>query len=75
MITVNGTQVNISNGNSIINSVQNNNNNESSELIKIIDAIKGFIDKDIPEDDKEIILENVETIQGQLESEKLKRGL
>lgn len=75
MITVNGTQVNISNGNSTLNAVQNNNNNESSELIKIIDAIKGSIDKDIPEDEKEIILENVETIQEQLESEKPKKGL
>lgn len=75
MITVNGTQVNISNGNSTLNAVQNNTNNEPSELIKIIDAIKESIDKDIPEDDKEIILENVETIQEQLESEKPKKGL
>lgn len=74
MITVNGTQVNISNGNSTLNAVQNNNS-EGSELIKIIDAIKGSIDKEISEDDKEIILENIETIHEQLESGHPKKGL
>lgn len=75
MITVNGTQVNISNGNSTLNAVQNNTNNESSELIRIIEAIKGSIDNEISEENKEIILENVETIQDQLESKKPKKGL
>lgn len=76
MITVNGTQVNISNGNSTLNAVQNNNNNESSELIKIIDDIRGsIIDESIPKEEKELILENVEAIQEQLESDKPKKGL
>lgn len=75
MITINGTQVNISNGNSTLNAVQNNSNNETSELIKIIDNIRGSIDGSIPNDEKEIILENVETIQAQLESDKPKKGL
>lgn len=75
MITINGTQVNISNGSSTLNAVQNNNN-ESSELIKIIEAIRGsIIDERIPKDEKELILENVEAIQEQLESNKPKKGL
>lgn len=74
MITINGTQVNISNGNSTLNAVQNNNN-EPNELIKMIELIKNSIDESIPNEEKEMIIENIETVQDQLQSEKPKKGL
>ena len=75
MITINGTQVNISSGNSRLNAVQHNSSNETSELIKIIDNIRSSIDESIPNDEKESILQSVETIQNQLESDNPKKGL
>ncbi len=74
MITVNGGQVNISKDQSTINAVQNNGTN-SEELIKLVEVIKTLLNDNISNDEKEMIEENIETIQGELQNESPKRAL
>lgn len=75
MVTINGTQVNISKDNSTLNAIQHNNGTDSNDLVKLVTAIKGLIDETIPEEEKETIIESVETIQEQLQSTNPKKGL
>lgn len=75
MVTINGTQVNISKDNSILNAVQHNNSSDLNDLVKLVSSIKNLIDETIPEEEKETIIESVETIQEQLQSTSPKKGL
>ena len=74
MVTINGTQVNISKDHSTLNAI-NNNGTDSNDLVKLVTAIKGLIDETIPDEEKETIIESVETIQEQLQSTTPKKGL
>ncbi|QXM06960.1 hypothetical protein [Crassaminicella indica] len=74
MITVNGQQVNIAKDQSTINAIQNNGTN-SDGLIKLVDSIKELLDDNVPKDEKEMIEENIETIQEELKKDIPKKGL
>ena len=74
MITINGgsgVQVNISKDNSTINAVQNNGIN--TEELDI--SIRESLNNDIPEEEKEMIEENIETIKQELSNNSPKKGL
>ena len=75
MITVHGGQVNISKDNSTINATQNNNGSNIDELMRLVSSIKALLDDTIPEDEKELINDNIEAIQEQLKNDKPKKGL
>ena len=75
MITVHGGQVNISKDNSTINATQNNNGSNIDELMRLVSSIKALLDDTIPEDEKELINDNIEAIQEQLKNDKPKTGL
>ncbi len=77
MITINGgsgVQVNISKDNSTINAVQNNGIN-TEELDNLIKSIRESLNNDIPEEEKEMIEENIETIKQELSNNSPKKGL
>lgn len=77
MITINGgngVQVNISKDDSTINAVQNNGIN-TEELNNLIKSIKESLNNDIPEEEKEMIEENIETIKQELSNNSPKKGL
>lgn len=74
MITNNGGQVNISKDNSILNATQNIGAS-SHELIKLVETINSLIDETVPEEEKEIIIESVEAIKNELQSNEPKKGV
>ncbi|EHI96899.1 hypothetical protein CDLVIII_0160 [Clostridium sp. DL-VIII] len=75
MITNNGGQVNISRDSSTLNATQNIGTN-SEELISLVKEISKLLDdSSIPNDEREIIQESVETIQSELQSNEPKKGL
>ena len=76
MITINNTsgQVNISQDNSNINAIQNQNVNPS-ELEQLIRGIKDAIIEGVGDDEKEIITDSVECLQEELQKESPKKGL
>lgn len=75
MITNNGGQVNISRDYSTLNATQNIGTN-SEELLNLVKEINKLLDESsIPNDEREIIQESVETIQSELQSNEPKKGL
>ena len=76
MITINSTngQVNISQDNSTINAVQNQNVS-ASELEQLIRAIKEELGTGIGRDEQEIINDSVDCLQEELQKENPKKGL
>ena len=65
----------ISKDNSTINATQNNNGSNIDELMRLVSSIKALLDDTIPEDEKELINDNIEAIQEQLKNDKPKKGL
>jgi hypothetical protein len=75
MITNNGGQVNISRDYSTLNATQNIGTN-SEELLNLVKEINKLLDNSsIPNDEREIIQESIETIQTELQSNEPKKGL
>ena len=71
-ITINGGQVNISKDNSILNAVQNSNN---ESICKLIDELKKILDSnDVDQDIKEEIIDNAEGIQEELMRDAPRKG-
>ena len=66
----NGGQLNIANGNSNINAVQNN----YSEIDKLVDNVRNKIDTIADKGIQEEIIDNVEGIQEELKKENIKKG-
>ncbi|WP_317051646.1 hypothetical protein [Clostridium neonatale] len=75
MITNNGGQVNISRDYSTLNATQNIGAN-SDEVINLVEEINKLLDdSSIPNDEREIIQESIESIQSELQSNQPKKGL
>jgi len=74
MITVNGGQVNIAKNQSTINAVQNNGI-DTGELMGLVESIKQRLDKSIPDEEREMIEQNIETIQSELRTATPKKSL
>lgn len=74
IITVNGGQVNIAKDNSTLNAVQNNGAN-TDDIIQMVINIKKLLDTTIPQEEKEIIEDNIDTIQDELKKDNPKKGL
>ena len=71
-ITINGGQVNISKDNSILNAVQNSNN---ESICKLIDELKKILDSNnVEQDIKEEIIDNAEGIQEELMRDVPRKG-
>lgn len=75
MINVNSgqAQVNIANDNSTITSNQTNNIH-GEELDNLIVSIKALLNDDIPQEEKELINDNIDIIQEELKKENPKKG-
>ncbi|XCA83160.1 hypothetical protein ABKJ26_13275 [Exiguobacterium mexicanum] len=75
MINVNSgqAQVNIANDNSTITATQTNNV-RGEELDNLVESIKTLLTDDIPQDEKEIINDNVDIVQEELKKDSPKKG-
>lgn len=75
MINVNSgqAQVNIANDNSTITATQTNDIH-GGELDNLVMSIKALLTNDIPQDEKELINDNIEIVQAELKKDNPKRG-